>query len=104
MSKVVIYNFLYECIKKNFSGKSWLLYTDTDSLILKIETENFHNFMKENIRYFDTSNYPADNKFNIPITKSVVGNMKDEFPNDPIVSFYGTGAKAYYVQSSNSEL
>ncbi|CAG9821945.1 unnamed protein product [Phaedon cochleariae] len=93
------------CFVMSLAVADWLLlYTDTDSLILKIETENFYNFMKENISYFDTSNYPADNKFNIPITKSVVGNMKDEFPNDPIVSFYGTGAKAYYVQSLSSEL
>lgn len=30
--------------------------------------------------------------------------MKDEFPSDPIMEFYGTGAKAYYVKSINSEL
>ncbi|KAJ8979682.1 hypothetical protein NQ317_001083 [Molorchus minor] len=30
--------------------------------------------------------------------------MKDEFPADPIISFYGTGAKAYHVQSVGKEL
>ncbi|KAJ8913103.1 hypothetical protein NQ315_006605 [Exocentrus adspersus] len=30
--------------------------------------------------------------------------MKDEFPADPIVCFYGTGAKAYYVKSVSDEL
>ena len=30
--------------------------------------------------------------------------MKDEFPSDPIISFYSTGAKAYYVKSLNSEV
>ncbi|CAH2009286.1 unnamed protein product [Acanthoscelides obtectus] len=29
--------------------------------------------------------------------------MIDEFPADPIISFYGTGAKAYYIRSFKSE-
>lgn len=104
LSKTVLYNFFYNVIKKKYGENASLLYTDTDSLILKIKTDDFYEFIRENINLFDTSNYKPDNKFNIPVNQSVLGRMKDEFPEDPIVCFYGTGAKAYYVQSSQNEL
>ncbi|XP_074026512.1 uncharacterized protein [Leptinotarsa decemlineata] len=104
LSKTVMYDFFYGCIKQQFGEDASLLYTDTDSLILKVNTDNFYEFIKNNISKFDTSNYKIGNQFNIPVTKSVLGNFKDEFPNDPIISFYGTGAKAYYVKSVDGEL
>jgi hypothetical protein len=104
ISKTVIYDFFYNFIKSKFGDDASLLYTDTDSLILKIYTENFYQVISENLDKFDTSNYPETNKFNVIKNQSVVGKMKDEFPGDPITSFYGTGAKAYYVSSLNSEI
>lgn len=104
MSKTVLYNFFYDVIKSKFGDNASLLYTDTDSLIIKIYTDNFYDFIVQNPEKFDTSNYKEGNKFNIPKSPSVLGNMKDEFPEDPIISFYGTGAKAYYIQSVSNEL
>jgi hypothetical protein len=104
LSKTVLYDFYYDFIKYNFPQNASLLYTDTDSLIIKIETDDFYEFIKENVEKFDTSNYTVGNKFDVPVTKSVIGKMKDEFPEDPIVAFYGTGAKAYYVQSLSTEV
>ncbi|XP_074035230.1 uncharacterized protein [Leptinotarsa decemlineata] len=104
MSKTVIYDFFYDVIKKHYGPQASLLYTDTDSLILKIMTDNFYNFMIANVDKFDTSNYRLGNKFNVPVSKSVIGNMKDELPNDTIISFHGTGAKAYHVQSVSDEI
>lgn len=103
LSKTVLYNFYYEIIKKNFNENARLLYTDTDSLIIKIYTNNFYDFIKANPSVFDTSNYIEGNKFGINVSPSILGNMKDEFPCDPIMEFYGTGAKAYYVKSVNKE-
>ncbi|KAJ8910527.1 hypothetical protein NQ315_013489 [Exocentrus adspersus] len=104
LSKTVLYGFYYDVIKKHFEDKASLLYTDTDSLILKIYTDNFYKFIGENLDEFDRSNYKPGNKFNVPINLSVLGKMKDEFPADPIVCFYGTGAKAYYVKSVSDEI
>ncbi|KAJ8942146.1 hypothetical protein NQ318_021656 [Aromia moschata] len=104
LSKTVLYDFFYNVIKKHYGTNASLLYTDTDSLIIKVYTDNFYNFIKDNQNEFDTSNYNADNKFNVPVSQSVLGKMKDEFPADPIICFYGTGAKAYYVQSMENEL
>lgn len=104
ISKTVIYDFFYNFIKKKFGNDASLLYTDTDSLILKVFTDDFYRVIAENPDNFDTSNYPEQNNFNIVKCKSVVGRMKDEFPCDPIMAFYGTGAKAYYIKSLGSEL
>ncbi|XP_074037614.1 uncharacterized protein [Leptinotarsa decemlineata] len=104
LSKTVMYEFFYKFIKKHYGSNASLLYTDTDSLILKIFTENFYDFMRDNVEKFDTSNYKVENQFAMPITEPILGNMKDEFPNDPIISFYGTGAKAYHVKSVSDEL
>lgn len=45
-----------------------------------------------------------DNTFGIPVSKSMLGKMKDEFVNDIIVCVYVTGAKAYYIHSLNGEI
>lgn len=104
LSKTVLYEFFYGVIKQRFKESATLLYTDTDSVIIGVECEDFYQFIKENIEHFDTSNYKEGNKLQIPVTPSVLGKMKDEFPDDPIISFYGTGAKAYCVVSVESEL
>lgn len=98
LSKTVMYEFYYEFIKQNYGDKASLLYMDTDSLILKIYSENFYKEIKQHVNRFDTSNFKEGNKFDIPVTPSVVGKMKVEYPEKPIYSFYGTAAKSYFVK------
>lgn len=97
VSKTVIYEFYYDFLKRVYGNSVSLLYTDTDSLIININTENFYEDLRQNIEMFDTANYPSNNIYQIPITKSVVGKMKDEYAGIPVHSFYGTGAKSYCV-------
>lgn len=104
LSKTVLYDFFYGVIKTEFGQNASLLYTDTDSLIIKVFTDNFYKFMRKNLNHFDTSNYKLGNKFNIPKGPSILGRMKDEFPADPIIGFFGTGAKAYCVKSMENEM
>ena len=97
ISKTIMYDFLYGYIKPKYGNNATLLYTDTDSLILQITTENFYNDMRENLDKFDTSNYSQDNQHNVPVNTSVLGRMKDEYAGKIVWEFYGTGAKAYCV-------
>ncbi|MBP1526245.1 MAG: hypothetical protein H9Q67_07120, partial [Spiroplasma ixodetis] len=53
ISKTLMYNFYYR-LKERYGDKIKLLYTDTDSLIMSIKTNDFHEDMKEMIDEFDT--------------------------------------------------
>ncbi|XP_072389463.1 uncharacterized protein [Diabrotica undecimpunctata] len=82
-----------------FSQSPWL----KPYIELNTNLQNVYRDIKENLHLFDTSNYPADNIFNIPKTPSVVGKLRDEFKGKPITNFCGTGAKAYCVTLSNND-
>ncbi|CAG9769955.1 unnamed protein product [Ceutorhynchus assimilis] len=97
ISKTIMYDFLYSYIKPKYGDKASLLYTDTDSLILKVDTDNFYDDMRENLNRFDTSNYSQNNSHNLPVNQSILGKMKDEYAGKIVWEFYGTGAKAYCV-------
>lgn len=53
ISKTIIYEFLYGYIKPMYGDNATVLYTDTDSLILEISTDNVYNDIMGNIQYFD---------------------------------------------------
>ncbi|XP_018360238.1 PREDICTED: uncharacterized protein LOC108759354, partial [Trachymyrmex cornetzi] len=56
-----------------------IMYTDTDSLIYRVKCEDVYETMKRDIARFDTSDYPTDNAYDMPLAnKKVPGLMKDE--------------------------
>ncbi|XP_030766283.1 uncharacterized protein LOC115890241 [Sitophilus oryzae] len=57
ISKTVMYDFFYNFLKPLYKDNVALLYTDTDSFILEITTNNVYHDMHKNIHKFDTSNY-----------------------------------------------
>ena len=56
ISKAMMYEFWYGYIKSRYGEKARLLYTDTDSLIIWIETDDIYNDMKERPDIFDLNN------------------------------------------------
>ncbi|KAL4088527.1 hypothetical protein QTP88_023621 [Uroleucon formosanum] len=79
LSKMLMYDFYYNIIKKKYGNRVRLLYTDTDSLILEIKTNDFYQDIKINLDHFDTSDYPKDNIYGLPlVNKKVLGKFKDE--------------------------
>ena len=97
ISKTVIYRFFYDVLKKEFGDDVSLLYTDTDSILISVKTNNFYEHIRNNPEEYDTSNYDIGNIHGIVPNKSLVGRMKDEYAGTPIKNFYGSGAKAYCV-------
>ena len=47
LSKILMFDFHYNYIKKKYGDKAKLLFTDTDSLMYKIQTEDFYRILKE---------------------------------------------------------
>ena len=72
-----MYDFHYEHAEKKHDAK--LLFTDTDSLLYKIETydDAYEDFYKDK-HLFHLSNYPKDSKVFDPDNERVSGKMKDE--------------------------
>ena len=101
LSKVLMYDFHYGVIKKEFGNKATLLGTDTDSLKYSIECDDLYQWMNERKHYFDLSDYPKDHFCYDEKNKKVIGKMKDEMNSEIMTEFIGLRAKMY-AQKTNS--
>ena len=98
LSKIIMFDFHYNYIKPKYGNNAKLLFTDTDSLMYEIETEDFYkDIIKDVNNRFDTSDYPENHPSGIPtgINKKVLGMMKDEAAGKNIKEFVGLRAKLY---------
>ena len=75
----------------------WLVHT--------INTEDFYADIRNDVvNEFDTSDYPQNNIFNIPlVNKKVLGKMKDENCGKIMMEFVGLRSKMYSFTSKNGD-
>ena len=98
LSKIIMFDFHYKYIKPKYRNKAKLLFTDTDSFLYEIQTEDFYKDIAGDVRdRFDTSDYPEGHPSGIPtgINKKVLGKFKDEAAGKVIKEFVGLRAKLY---------
>ena len=58
ISKTLMCEFWYDYFKPNYNDKAKLCYMYTDSIVLNIFTEDFFEYINNDVeRWFDTSNY-----------------------------------------------
>ena len=88
-----------------YSDELKLLYMDTDSFVLEIETDYFYEDTKKDLKeWFDTSKYhkdivlPKEYKENASVNKKVIGKMKDELNKGHMSEFIALSPKVYAYQ------
>ena len=104
LSKVLMYEFHYDYIKNRYDNKSKLLFTDTDSLMWEIKTEDVYEDFSSNKEMFDFSNYSTKSKQYDGSNKLVIGKMKDETGGFASEELVGLKPKMYqFLVDDNSE-
>ena len=107
ISKTLMYEFWCDYIRPKYRNKAKLCYTDTDSFVIKIKTEDFFEDISNDVeRWFDTSNYDKIDKGPLPIgkNKKVPGLFKDELARKIMTKFVTLRLKAYtYLDHDGSE-
>jgi len=108
LSKLLMFDFHYNYIQKKYSyKKAELLFTDTDSLMYQLKTDDFYVDIKDDIKKrFDTSDFPQGHESGIisGVNKKVIGMFKDEAGGKQITHFIGLRPKlySYKVEESNT--
>ena len=98
-----MYDFYYNVLKKRYDDKIKLLFTDTDSLCVEIETDDVYKDVEEQKQYYDFSEYPEDHVLHSTENQSVVGKFKDEMEGKIITEFVGLRSKLYSLTIQTNE-
>lgn len=106
ISKTLMYRFHYDYMKSKFKNNLKLLYTDTDSFIYQIFSQNLYAEIKPDLdMYFDTSDYPTNNRYEFPLmNKKKVGFFKDENNGKIVKEFVGLRSKMYAIDVDNTKV
>ena len=98
LSKVLMYEFHYDYIKNKYGNNSKLLFTDTDSLVYQIKTDDVYEDFSNNKGMFDFSNYSDD------WNKLFIRKMKNETAGVTVEEFVRLKPKMYsYFVDDKSE-
>ena len=103
LAKFHMYSFHYNVMRPNFNCR--LLYSDTDSLLYAIKSDNFYTELSQKpqsvLSHFDFSNYPPNHFLDDTTKKRVVLKYKDEFVGDYITDFICFKPKLYSILSKS---
>ena len=105
ISKILMYEFLYDYMKPKYNDNVRLCYMDTDSFIMNIKTNYFYKDIANDIENrFDASNYDVNTSGTSALArrplptgknKKIIGLMKDELGGKIITEFVTLRPKTY---------
>ena len=101
-SKLHMYEFWYDHLKEKYNDKIQLIYTDTDSFVIEINTDDIYKDMFENIHLYDFSEYPTDHPNYSLTNKKLLGKFKDELNSKLITVFCALEPKMYSYKYINN--
>ena len=103
-----MYEFYYEYIKPKYGNEVKLCYTDTDSFIMQIFTNDFYADISSDVnRWFDTSCYSKESNkpLEVDVNEKVPGMMEDETGDDEMIKSVNVRAKLFsHVRQINKGL
>ena len=102
LSKHLMYDYYYNHLKVKYADRVKLLYTDTDSVIVHVQTDDLYKDMLESAAIYDTSNYPSDHPLYSTNNKKVIGKFKDELGGKVMMEFVGIRPKMYSYTGEES--
>jgi len=115
-SKAHMFDAYYGVIKPKYNDRVSMHYTDTDSMILSIQTEDLYKDMAEDLEFtsiFDLGTYKADHPiFNfgnkealqdlIKKNKDILGKFKDESEGEQLTQMCFLKAKMYSLSKQGA--
>ena len=106
LSKFHMCNFHYNVMKPVFNDRIQLLYTDTDSLMYEIESEDPYAELEVVGKkgWFDFSNFPPDHPLYDDSNKCIPGLFKDECNVWTIREFVGLQSKMYCLSIEGGDV
>ena len=99
-SKILMYDVFYNQLKKQYGPMCELLYTDTDSLLMEIETDDVYKDMEANKHLYD---FPKDHSLYSNANKNVLGKMKDECAGTHIAECVCLRPKMYSIVKADKK-
>ena len=105
ISKILMYEFWYDYMKPKYNDNVKLCYTDTDSFVMNIKTNDFYKDIANDVdKRFDTSNYEVNRPLPTEKNKKVIGFMKDKLGGKIITEFVTLRPKTYsYLTDDGKE-
>ena len=115
LSKEFMYGFHYQYVKQKYPGEnSQLCFTDTDSFLYKVETDDMYADMVNDSEWFDFCDYPDEHACFRNMSKDEIkqiklknkkriGKFKDEMCGERMLEFIGLRAKMYTYRSAAGE-
>jgi hypothetical protein len=96
-------NYLwYDCLKKAYGSDINLIYTDTDSLIFNVITDDIYYDYKTKLSdIIDRSNFPPSHEAYSTQNAKKPGILKDETNGDPIIEIVCIRAKVYAIRTKS---
>ena len=105
ISNILMYEFWYDYMTPKYANNVKLCYTDTDSFIINIKTNDFYEDIASDVKNrFDTSNYEVNRPLPMGKNKEVICLMKDELGGKIITEFVTLRPKTHsYLTEDGKE-
>ncbi|KAE9523763.1 hypothetical protein AGLY_015823 [Aphis glycines] len=102
ISKYLMYDYHYNVMQKHYDDKIELMYTDTNSLVYYIQTDDFYNDLLNNLNLLnrmDTANLPRDHPCYIDERKKIPGLFSDETDGQDKEKIKAKGIRGHVVRN-----